>query len=164
MKSTQVTSPTFILCRPRSRSTWLARFLGGYHDVSIYCKQASDFLKYPVIVDTALALYYKEIKENFPESKVYILLRDKEECLRSVEKLGIDPHNGFDLVSDEIDKLKEFLPVIDCNMLDDKQYLKDLYKEISGESCTDEYVREFTCTKIETIPSKFANEVINVLS
>ena len=153
----------FILCRPRSRSTWLAHFLGAGHDVSIFCKSKDDLLKFPIIVDTSLAIHYEELKKTFPDAKFYLLYRDHQECLESLISIGISPNNGFSQVSIAVDKLKESLPIIDFYKLDDREYLKDLYKEITGTTCTEDHLREFICTKIETIPSKFFDEVENAL-
>lgn len=153
----------FILCRPRSRSTWLAHFLGAGHDVSIFCKTKEDFLKHKIIVDTSLAINYGLIKQHFPDSKVYILYREEEECLNSLMGLGINPKDGFNQVSDAVERLKDILPIIEYTKLDDKEYLRNLYKELVDKDCTEEHLREFICTKIETIPELFFKEVKDAL-
>lgn len=150
-----------IYSKPRSMSTWLARFLGGYHDVSAYCKTLEDFHKYPIIVDTSLISWHEGVKEKLPDTKFYILYRDSKDCERSIVNLGYSVTNTFKGISNKVEELKETLPIIPFEKLQDRFFLKELYREVTGESCSEEYIREFLCCKIDTIPKKFIEEVNN---
>ena len=153
----QINNPTFILCRPRSRSTWLSLFLGGTHDPSAYT-HITELGKYKVVVDTGLALHFGKLKVLYPKSNFFLLLRNKLDCLKSVRQLGYG-EDWFYPVSNAVDSLVGIIPPIYSELLDDKKYLKNLYEIINNKECTDDYIREFQCAKIDIIPRQFLKEM-----
>lgn len=104
--------PYFILATPRSRTTWLTAYLyrdefPARHDSSIEYPSLDVFDEalraHPFgVIDTALAVHWRWIREHFPDSPLVCLMRPYDEVLVSARRLGIQPGRFLHRVYAEI--------------------------------------------------------------
>ncbi len=91
----------FVTGLPRSRTAWLANFLTCgdafcFHDGLKYCRELEDLKKvfkrtstsYVGNSDSALVLFYHELRDMFPGSKWLLVYRNFKECADSAIRLS----------------------------------------------------------------------------
>jgi hypothetical protein len=93
--------PYFILATPRSRTTWLAAYLYRdkcpvRHDASIYYPSLEAFaqaieMQGFAVVDTALAIHWRWLRERFPQAPLVCIMRSYDEVIASAKRIGIVP-------------------------------------------------------------------------
>lgn len=84
--------PNFlILGLPRSRTAWLAYFLGANHDAGIMAGSTEDFLQAVDVgtVETGAHLAFPLVRARRPEAKVVLVRRPLREVLKSMSALGL---------------------------------------------------------------------------
>jgi hypothetical protein len=85
--------PFLVLASPRSRSTWLAHFLNGGHDLAVEATSLDDLVSAIRAaggsVETGGMLGWRVLKRAMPEATVVVLRRPPGEVIGSFAKLGI---------------------------------------------------------------------------
>ena len=90
----------FILGLPRSRTTWLSVFLSRgagicHHEKSMYFGSLQELKQFCIehpkegISDTALIQHWKWLRDNLPDAKIVVIVRDPDECAASLEHIGL---------------------------------------------------------------------------
>lgn len=181
-------SPFFIACLPRSRSAWLATLLTTdttfcLHEASLSCLYGGNFreifssvphgTKIAGDADPALGLFWEELLEVFPKSRVVFVLRNRTEAARSeYEAICEDGSAMFDGVTlntvrdrvnsmqNGLDHLWHFLPLeqkmcVGYEMLNTPLVIRDIWRFcLPGIPFQEERYRLLDNLKITQIFSK----------
>src|SRR6185436_7550221 len=83
----------FVITLPRSRSAWLAEWLGAAHEPLSRCASLSE-LPDGGCVDTGSALFFPALWKRWPEAKYLFLFRDLADIARSAISVGL-PTEGL---------------------------------------------------------------------
>lgn len=90
--------PFIVLSLPRSRSAWMAHWLSYPgklvgHDIAIKAKNVAEFLSHFSFADgtceTSAMLGWRLLKNELPNLKTLVVIRDPREVIASLQKKGI---------------------------------------------------------------------------
>jgi hypothetical protein len=82
-----------VITLPRSRSTWLAEWLGAEHE-ALSRIGSLDELTVEGIVDTGSALFFDALWHRWPDARYLFVFRDMREIATSCERVGL-PIDGL---------------------------------------------------------------------
>ncbi len=80
-----------VLSLPRSRSAWLAHFLGANHDAAVLSDSGAEFLNAvdQGTVETGSQIAFGYVKRERPEAKIVVVRRPVGDVLRSLADVGV---------------------------------------------------------------------------
>jgi hypothetical protein len=85
--------PYFVFSLPRSRSFWLASWLGAAHDLGLIAASCQDWAKRALIaggsVETGMAEHWRTVRRAFPQGRFLAVRRDLDEVIESLDKFGL---------------------------------------------------------------------------
>ncbi len=89
-----------VIALPRSRTAWLAHWLGASHEALSRCGSLDD-LTADGIVDTGSALFFPAIWKRWPDARYLFVFRDLADVIRSAEQVDL-PTSGLPALRDRL--------------------------------------------------------------
>jgi len=151
--------PFCIIGTPRSRTTWLSKFLTYgdtvcEHDPSMQFKTPKDiydyFKPYKGAVDSGLTFLWRNVVA-VPQIKVMAIKRPYDEVKASFERVEINdiPEMVFTRYEAAFDAMKYEVPIFSYASLFDAAVVKKVFRWAIGEDCPDDWYERWTSTWVQ---------------
>jgi hypothetical protein len=151
--------PFCIIGTPRSRTTWLSKFLTYEdvvceHDPSMQFKELRDIPAYfkanRGAVDSGLTFLWRNVVA-VPQIKVLAIKRPYDEVRASFKRIKIEdiPDMVFTRYEAAFDAMKYEVPIFSYSSLFDPVVVKKVFKWAIGEDCPDAWYERWTSTYVQ---------------
>jgi hypothetical protein len=88
-----------VIALPRSRTAWLAHWLGASHEPLSRTDNLDDLPE--GIVDTGSAIFFPALWKRWPKAHYLFVFRDQTDIVRACEKVGL-PTEGLAMLRDKL--------------------------------------------------------------
>jgi hypothetical protein len=145
-----------VITLPRSRSTWLAEFLGAEHE-ALSRIGSLDELTAEGIVDTGSAVFFDGLWHRWPNAKYLFVFRDVRDIARSCAKAGM-PANGLDSLRARQEAAyasvagADNVRVVHFHQLDDMDVLAGLWSFLRGSKFDEARTRHMMGRNVQCDP------------
>jgi len=147
-----------VITLPRSRSAWLAEWLGAEHE-ALSRIGSLDELTAEGIVDTGSALFFDGLWHRWPNARYLFVFRDIRDIARSCERAGL-PTVGLDSLRTRQETAyasvagAENVRVVHFHQLDDMDVLASIWSFLKGTKFDESRTRRLIGVNIQcSIPA-----------
>jgi hypothetical protein len=139
-----------VLGTPRSRTTWLSRFLDCEHEPSRRWLDVEDIGAYFAAggqcVDSGLTLHWRAVLAS--DARVIAVERPFDEVLKSTQNLGITQVEWMlRRIYDAVEGLRAHVPVIPYGELNEN--LHNIYQFCTGRTCSQAHIDRWVPQVVE---------------
>jgi len=146
-----------VITLPRSRSTWLAEWLGAEHE-ALSRIGSLDELTADGIVDTGSALFFDGLWHRWPDARYLFVFRDMRDIARSCERVGL-PTVGLESLRTRQETAYASVAgapnvrVVHFHQLDDMDTLAGVWSFLKGTKFDERLTRELMGRNIQCDPT-----------